>query len=444
MDTVLGILGSVRIAVQALSRHKLRTCLTMLGIIIGVAAVMTMVALGNGAQASVEDETRSAGTNLIYVSAGNYTRGGDDIKVASGLGAAKTLNSGDAAAIGRQIRGIKFLSPGLSDRAPMTAGSRRFFGRVVGVGESFAAMHSWSMRRGSAMFTARDVAQQGAVVVLGANAATELFGTGVDPVGRTITIRQETFKVLGVSETRIEDQPESVFVPYTTLQRMKGVSHLETLTLAALEAGDASRIAGEVASQLRVRHRINASGAPLPGIPDDFVVRTEAAKALTKGLYTAAAVFVLANLPQLDQITAEEMSGTLQRTSRTLTALLASIAAISLIVGGIGIMNIMLVSVTERTREIGLRMALGARGDDVLMQFLVEALTLSATGALIGVALGFAASAIVTRLLEWQTVVSAAAVAMALATAMATGVFFGFYPARRASRLDPIDALRCE
>jgi ABC-type antimicrobial peptide transport system permease subunit len=179
-------------------------------------------------------------------------------------------------------------------------------------------------------------------------------------------------------------------------------------------------------------------------VPDDFTVKTEAAKALTQGLYTSAAVFVLANLPQLDQITLDEMAGTLQRTSRTLTALLASIGAISLIVGGIGIMNIMLVSVTERTREIGLRMAVGARGRDVLVQFLVEALTLSGVGGLAGVGLGFAASAAVTRVLEWQTVVSAAAIVLAYGTALVTGVFFGFYPARRASQLDPIDALRSE
>jgi len=181
-----------------------------------------------------------------------------------------------------------------------------------------------------------------------------------------------------------------------------------------------------------------------PGNPDDFTVKTEAAKALTKGLYTSAAVFVLANLPQLDQITLEEMTGTLQQTSRTLTMLLASIAAISLVVGGIGIMNIMLVSVTERTREIGLRMALGARGRDVLVQFLVEALTLSVAGGAVGVALGFISSRIVTQALEWQTVVSPGAVALAFGTALVTGVFFGFYPARRASQLDPIDALRFE
>jgi ABC-type antimicrobial peptide transport system permease subunit len=436
---------SVRIALKALSRNKLRTCLTMLGMIIGVAAVMTMVALGSGAQASVQDEMKSAGTNLVYVSAGNYTRGGDDIKVASGLGAAKTLVPADADAIGRQITGIKYLSPGVGDRAPMSAGARRYFNRVVGANQDFGAMHSWSVRRGGAMFTRSDVEANARVAVVGTKASSELFGPDVDPVGKTFTIRNETFTVAGLTETEIEDQPESVFVPFTTLQQMRDVTSLDTITVAAIEAGDASRIAAEIGSVLRIRHHIgDGRGAAIAGVPDDFLVKTEAAKALTKGLYTSAAVFVLANLPQLDQITMEEMAGTLQQTSRTLTALLASIAGISLLVGGIGIMNIMLVSVTERTREIGLRMAVGARGNDVLVQFLVEAVTLSIVGGIVGIALGFAASAVVTRMLEWQTVVSAAAIAMAFGTALATGVFFGFYPARRASQLDPIDALRYE
>jgi ABC-type antimicrobial peptide transport system permease subunit len=438
------ILDTVRIALKALSRNKLRTCLTMLGMIIGVAAVMTMVALGSGAQASVEDEMKSAGTNLIYVSAGNYTRGGDDIKVASGLGAAKTLVPADGDAIGRQIKGIKYWSPGIGDRAPMSAGGLRYFNRVVGTSQDFGAMHSWIVRRGGAMFSRADVEAKARVAVLGTKASAALFGAAVDPVGKTFTVRSETFSVVGLTETRIEDQPESVFVPFTTLQDMRGITYLDTITVAAIEAGDASRIAGEIGSLLRIRHRIGNGSATTPGVPDDFLVKTEAAKALTKGLYTSAAVFVLANLPQLDQITMEEMAGTLQQTSRTLTALLASIAAISLIVGGIGIMNIMLVSVTERTREIGLRMAVGARGNDVLVQFLVEAVTLSIVGGIVGIGLGFVASAVVTKMLEWQTVVSGAAIAVAFGTALATGVFFGFYPARRASQLDPIDALRYE
>jgi ABC-type antimicrobial peptide transport system permease subunit len=305
-------------------------------------------------------------------------------------------------------------------------------------------MHSWIVRRGGAMFSRADVEAKARVAVLGTKASAALFGAAVDPVGKTFTVRSETFSVVGLTETRIEDQPESVFVPFTTLQDMRGITYLDTITVAAIEAGDASRIAGEIGSLLRIRHRIGNGSATTPGVPDDFLVKTEAAKALTKGLYTSAAVFVLANLPQLDQITMEEMAGTLQQTSRTLTALLASIAAISLIVGGIGIMNIMLVSVTERTREIGLRMAVGARGNDVLVQFLVEAVTLSIVGGIVGIGLGFVASAVVTKMLEWQTVVSGAAIAVAFGTALATGVFFGFYPARRASQLDPIDALRYE
>ncbi|MFN7981480.1 MAG: ABC transporter permease [Vicinamibacterales bacterium] len=431
------LVGTVRIAVRALGRHKLRTFLTMLGMIIGVAAVMTMVALGSGAQASVEDEMKSAGTNLVYVSAGNYVRGGDDIKVASGLGSAKTLVPADVDAIRSQVRGIKFISPGVSDRAPMTAADKRYFGRVVGVSAEFGAMHSWTIRRGGAMFGPPAVSQRAKVAVLGTNAAAALFGQA-DPIAQTFTIRNETFTVVAVTESKVEDQPDSVFVPVTTLQQMRGLTNLETVTVAAEQAGEASRIASDISTLLRTRHHLAA------GVPDDFTVKTEAAKALTKGLYTSAAVFVLANLPQLDQITLEEMTGTLQQTSNTLTMLLASIAAISLVVGGIGIMNIMLVSVTERTREIGLRMALGARGQDVLVQFLVEALTLSVAGGAIGVALGFVAARVVTQMLEWQTVVTPGAVAMAFGTALATGVFFGFYPARRASQLDPIDALRFE
>ena len=430
-------LATVRIAVRALGRHKLRTFLTMLGMIIGVAAVMTMVALGSGAQASVEDEMKSAGTNLVYVSAGNYTRGGDDVKVASGLGSAKTLVQADADAVRAQIDGIKFISPGVGDRAPMSTGARRYFGRVVGVSAEYAAMHSWTLRRGGAMFGPSHVAQGARVAVVGTVAASALFGE-TDPVGQSFSIRNQPFMVVAVTESKVEDQGESVFVPFTTLQQMRGLTSLDTITVAAEQAGEASRIAAEVGTLLRARHHLTGA------TPDDFTVKTEAAKALTKGLYTSAAVFVLANLPQLDEITLEEMTGTLQQTSNTLTMLLASIAAISLVVGGIGIMNIMLVSVTERTREIGLRMALGARGRDVLIQFLVEALTLSVAGGAIGVILGFISSRIVTRMLEWQTVVTPGAVAMAFGTALVTGVFFGFYPAQRASQLDPIDALRFE
>jgi ABC-type antimicrobial peptide transport system permease subunit len=246
---------------------------------------------------------------------------------------------------------------------------------------------------------------------------------------------------------------EGVFVPYTALQDVLGISHLHTITVAAEQAGDASRIAQEITTLLRARHGIAGAGRSgaaanmMPGpaaVPDDFTVRTQAAQALTKGLYTSVAAFVLANLPKLDEVNLEEMTSTLQRASRTMTALLAGIAGISLVVGGIGIMNIMLVSVTERTREIGIRRAVGARKGDVLLQFLVEAVALSLIGGIIGIGFGFVVSGSVTRLLEWPTRVSPGAVLLAFGIAAAVGVFFGFYPARRASRLDPIDALRCE
>jgi len=433
-----------RIAIKALGRHKLRTFLTMLGIIIGVGAVMTMVALGNGAQASVEADVKSAGTNLVYVTAGNYTRGGDELRVAAGLGAARTLTKEDGQEIGR-ISGIKYWAPGVSDRAPMETAGRRYFGRVIGTVPAFALMHSWRYRSG-AMFTERQLDEGAAVAVLGTAASEQLFGPGVDPVGKAFTVRGKAYSVVGVTESKVDDQPECIFTPYTAVQQsIGGITHLQTITVAAEEAGETARISREITRVLRVRHRIGkGDGSETIGVPDDFMVRTEAAKALSQGLYTSAAVFVLANLPQLDQITAEEMSGTLQQTSNTLTALLASIAAISLVVGGIGIMNIMLVSVTERTREIGVRMAIGARSRDVLRQFLIEAFTLSTVGGLLGVAFGFIASSALTRLLEWQTRMSARAVLLAFGTALAVGVFFGFYPARKASQLDPIDALRYE
>jgi putative ABC transport system permease protein len=433
-----------RIALRALGRHKLRTFLTMLGLIIGVGAVMTMVALGNGAQASVESDVKSAGTNIVYVSAGNYTRGGDELRVAAGLGAAKTLTPDDAKAIGREVKGVMHLAPGVSDRAPMQAASRRYFGRVIGTSPSFALMHSWRFRSG-VMFTEAQLQSSAPVVVIGTAASEQLFGPGADPVGQMVSIRGRSYSVVGVTESKVDDQSESVFVPYTALQQALGLAHLQTITIAAELAGETARISGDVTRLLRVRHGIGkGDGSETEGVPDDFTVRTEAAKALSQGLYTSAAVFVLANLPQLDQITAEQMSGTLQQTSNTLTALLASIAAISLVVGGIGIMNIMLVSVTERTREIGLRLAVGARGRDVRAQFLIEAFTLSVVGGLIGVAFGFLASELVRQMLEWQTRMSAGAVALAFGTALAVGVFFGFYPAQKASQLDPIDALRFE
>lgn len=454
------LLTSIRLAMRGLNRHKLRTILTMLGMIIGVAAVMTMVALGNGARQRVEQEVRAAGTSVIHVNAGNYTRGGEESKIATGLGSATTLTPSDAEAIGRSVAGIKAYAAGVKLRGWIASGARRFYGQVLGTDVPFASMFGWRFDEGR-LFTAADVAARRPVAVIGRTTRDQVFGAGASVVGQAVTIHGRSFIVAGVTDTPDPDQIEMAFVPYTALQDALGVSYLHTITIEAAQAGEASRIAADAATLLRSRHAapINAAVAKLRqsgvmgnqmpqggvgGLPDDFTVRTQSSEALTKGLYTSVAAFILANMPKLDEVNLAEMNATLQRASATMTALLAGIAAISLVVGGVGIMNIMLVAVNERAREIGVRRAVGARRRDVLLQFLAEALTLSAAGGTIGIALGFATSFGLDVLLDWPTRTPASAVGLALGISAAIGIFFGFYPARRAARLDPIDALRCE
>jgi ABC-type antimicrobial peptide transport system permease subunit len=451
---------SIRLAIRGLQRNTLRTILTMLGMIIGVAAVMTMVALGNGAQQTVEQDVRAAGTSLVHVNAGNYTRGGEESNIATGLGAATTLTPADADAIGSSVAGIKSRAAGVKLRGWIASGPRRFYGRVLGTDVAFASMSGWRFDEGR-FFSPADVAARRAVAVIGRTTRDQVFGAGAKVVGLTLTIHGMSFTVVGVSDTADPDQIEMAFVPYTALQDALGISYLHTITIEAAQAGDASRIAADVTTLLRARHAtpINAAveklrqggitGNQMPasgagGVPDDFTVKTQSSEALTKGLYTSVAAFILANMPKLDEVNLAEMNATLQRASTTMTALLAGIAAISLVVGGVGIMNIMLVAVKERTREIGVRRAVGARRRDVLAQFLVEALTLSAVGGAIGIALGFAASFGLTLLLDWPTHMSVSAVGLAFGISAAIGIFFGFYPARRAAQLDPIDALRSE
>lgn len=447
------------IALVAIGRHKLRSALTMLGLIIGVGAVLTMVALGNGAQRSVSDEVRSAGTNLVFVRAGNYTRGGDAMNIPSGLGAATTLTEDDAAAIAK-VDAVQYASAEVNDRAPLVQGPRKWFGPVNGVEAIYPSIFAWEWTYGRA-FTKDDVQAARPVILLGRQAHEMLFGIGVDPVGKTVQMRGIDYTVAGVIDTRDTTQSESVYVPYTALQRANKIAHLHGVTLASVEAGDASKIAEDVRELLRTRHKLGdtaATGAKPSGglggfqgartsagrVPDDFTVRTQASAALTKGLYTSAAAFVLASMQNLDKVTSEEMAGTLQRSNQTMTALLASIAGVSLVVGGLGIMNVMLLAVTERTREIGLRMAVGAKTRDVMMQFLVEAVMLSVIGGAVGILFGFLTSFIVTRVLQWPTQVSPGAVALAFGLSAAVGVLFGYYPARKAAGLDPIDALRYE
>jgi ABC-type antimicrobial peptide transport system permease subunit len=454
------LLTSFRIAVKALGRHKLRTALTMLGMTIGVAAVITMVALGSGAQETVSDDIQSAGTTLINVRGGNYTRGGEESNIGSGLGSANTLTPDDSEAIGR-IPGIRAYVPGVKMRGWISAGNEKFYGTVMGTGAAYLTVYSLRMERGK-FFKASDVTAGAGVVVLGPALRDRLFGPDEHPAGQTVQIHNQSFRVLGVLSTSDDDLTETAFLPYPALQKILDIRHLHIVAVSAAHAGEATRIADDIKTLLRKRHHLDTSDAlervkrtglggdqmPHSGtglmVPDDFTVKTQAAEALTKGLYTSVAAFVLANMPKVDQVNLTEMAGTLNRAGSTMTALLAAIATISLVVGGIGIMNIMLVSVSERTREIGIRRAVGARSRDVLLQFLVEAVTLGLCGGAAGILLGFLASFVVTELLEWPASVSFSAVALSVGISGAIGVFFGFYPARRASHLDPINALRHE
>ena len=440
------LLVSAQIALRALDRNRLRTALTMLGVVIGVAAVIAMVALGAGARGSVQTSLKSAGTNIIQVSAGNYTRGGESMNIASGLGAATTLTREDAEAI-RAIEGVQHVAAGVRTRAFVKSAHRQFFTQVRGVDIALAEIHGWEWLGGS-FSDAADAA------VMGRAAARELFGEGFDPVGERITIGSRQFTVSGYFRTADAEMDEGVFVATAAGQLLQGIRHLHTITASIEQAGDASRIAEAITVLLRERHgrgRHQASTMGLGGnqLPtaglsaaDDFTVKTQAAANVTKGLYTSVAAFALANMPKLDEVTLQEMSGTLSRAGSTMTALLGSIAAISLMVGGIGIMNIMLVSVTERTKEIGLRLAVGARRRDVLVQFLVEAMVMSLIGGIVGVAVGSITARTLTAVLDWPTEISVITLATAFGIAAAVGIVFGYYPARRASRLDPIDALR--
>jgi putative ABC transport system permease protein len=405
----MSFLMILRIALKALGRNKMRTALTMLGMIIGVAAVITMVALGTGAQSSIEAQIQSAGTNMVMVSAGNFMQGG----VRMGQGNASTLVPEDAAAIA-QIPGVQYVAAGSNLRAQIIAGNQNWNTQAQGTDVDMPLIRSWPVREG-AFFTPQDVATASKVAVLGSVTRDQLFAPDASPIGQVIRISNQPFTIVGVMGSKGQsgmgqDQDDVIFVPYTTvMKKLRGITNIQQVSVSATSAGDTTRVADNIATLLRTRHKIQ------PGEPDDFMVRTM-----------------------------EEMASVRKEATQTMTALLASIAGVSLLVGGIGIMNIMLVSVTERTREIGLRMAIGARGRDVLLQFLVEAVVLSLFGGGIGIALGFGVARGVTFFQGWPTAVSANAVAVAFGFAAITGVFFGFYPARKAAALDPIDALRFE
>ncbi len=449
---------SLRIAQKALKRNKLRTGLAILGMTIGVAAVLTMFALGTGAQESVSADVRSAGTTLIFVRSGNFTRGGEESRIPTGMGSTNSLVPADADAIAK-IDGVKYVSANVKERTWVETSNQRFYTQIVGADVAYPDEYGWTFQKGK-FFKESDVASAAQVAVIGSSLRDHLFGDE-NPVGKEVQLHNQPYRVVGVFESKDDEQADLAIIPYTTAQKQLGTSSIQMVTVSAEQAGDTTRISDAIKTLLRSRHHLDnqitqptggvaLGGLQLPGAgsggatPDDFTVKTQSSEALTKGLNTSVAAFILANMPQMDQTNSQEMAGTLSRAGSTMTALLAAIATISLIVGGIGIMNIMLVSVTERTREIGIRRAIGARQSDVLQQFLVEAVSLSVFGGIFGIIIGFAAALTITNVLHWPATISFTAVALAFGIAAATGVFFGFYPARRASQLSPIDALRYE
>ncbi len=393
-----------------MGRNKLRSMLTALGIIIGVGAVISMIGIGNGAKAQVEAQVASLGQNVIQVYAGSSSRS----SVRLGLGTAISLTLEDAEAIEREIPGVLAVSPEVRVKTQAVTGNHNWSTDVYGESPEYFSIRQWPLDDG-AIFTDLDVRSANKVAVIGSAAAEELFGDE-DPLGEIVRIGNAPFKVIGVLKTKGmsasgSDQDDNIMVPYTTaMRRLIGKqTGLRRINVQAIEAGALDQVKDQITDLLRQRHRLES------GKDDDFTVRTQ-----------------------------DELAEAATATARTMTLLLAAIASVSLVVGGIGIMNIMLVSVIERTREIGVRMAVGARSRDILRQFLVEAFTLSSLGGVIGIGMGFATSQILAAVASWPTLISADAVLIAFLFSAAVGIFFGFYPARKASQLDPIDALRYE
>lgn len=393
-------------------RNKLRAFLTMLGIIIGVGAVIAMVAIGEGSKKSIRDQLSGMGSNMITIRpSSNVTVGGGARLGSTGL---QTLKVEDADAIKKQASYVTSVSPAVNANGQAINGSLNWPTTMQGVSPEYLGIRDWKLKDGIS-FTQADVNSAAKVCLIGQTVVENIFTNGEDPVGKIIRFNKIPIKIIGVLEEKGEntfgqDQDDIVLAPYTTVQkRMLAIPYVQTIYASAMDEQSSTLATDQVSSILRKQHRLKAAD------DDDFTVRTQA-----------------------------ELINTISSTSQLLTVLLAAIASISLVVGGIGIMNIMYVSVTERTKEIGLRMSIGARGLDILLQFLIEAILISITGGLIGVALGITASKLVTAFLSWPTYITESSIVLSFLVCAITGVFFGYYPALKASRLDPIEALRYE
>jgi putative ABC transport system permease protein len=403
------ILNILLSAFRALQRNKMRSFLTMLGIIIGVGAVIAMLAIGQGAEYSVKAQIASLGTNVLMVYPGAQQQAG----VRTAAGSATTLTEDDALAIGRECPAVQYISPGSGAGGQIIAGNLNWSTGIQGVGTDYLEIRQWPIEYGE-FFTDQDVKAAAKVCILGRTVADNLFPES-SPVDQTVRIRSVPFKVVGVltkkgQNAMGQDQDDVILAPYTTvIRRLSHWPNLRFILVSATSLKDISVAQTQISELLRMRHKIQ------PYDPDDFTIRNQT-----------------------------DLAATATATTDILTILLASIASVSLLVGGIGIMNIMLVSVTERTREIGIRMSIGARSRDILTQFLIEALVLSLLGGIIGIILGVAGSSIISSIAKWPTIVTAFSIILSFGFSIAIGIFFGFYPARKAAMLNPIDALRYE
>jgi putative ABC transport system permease protein len=407
----MNLLMIIRVAFRALVRNKMRAMLTMLGIIIGVGAVIAMVSIGQGAQASVQAQIEGIGTNLLFVSAGAQNVGG--VRSGAGDSGTNTLTVEDLDAIKREVPSVAMVTPAVTARVQLVAANMNWNTSVQGVSEQYPDIRKWTVQSGS-FFTDADVRSAARVIVIGQTIADSLF-PGQDATGQTLRVANLPFRVAGVmarkgQDQQGRDQDDTAFAPYTTVQKkVLGNTIVRTSYISAVSQDATYTAQDQITDLLRQRHKLGGNE------PSDFTVR---------------------NMTDIAEAANE--------TNNTMTILLACIASVSLLVGGIGIMNIMLVSVTERTREIGIRMAIGARSSAVRSQFLIESIVLSLTGGFIGIALGVAVSLLIPALLGWPTLISSLAIVGSAIFSAAVGIFFGYYPARKAAGLDPIEALRYE
>jgi putative ABC transport system permease protein len=407
----MNLLLTFRIAIRALGRNKLRSSLTMLGIIIGVGAVIAMVGIGQGASASIQSQIANLGTNMLYVNSGSMNFGG----MRGGAGSSNTLTPEDAAAIEAECPAVRAVSPGVRANGQLVYGNLNWVasGGIQGANEKFPDIRAWPVASGE-FFTEGDVRTGARVCVVGKTVAENLFSGG-DPIGQTMRIRNLPFRVIGILGPKGQsqfgqDQDDTVIVPYTTAQKkMLSITHINQVMVSAVSPGATFTAEKQITELLRQRHKLGANQE------NDFFIRnlTDAAEAA-------------------------------DQSSKIMTNLLASIAGVSLLVGGIGIMNIMLVSVTERTREIGIRMAIGARSAAIRRQFLIESITLSVVGGVFGILVGVGASITISKTLSWPTLISPWSIFASVIFSVLVGVAFGYYPARKAAGLDPIEALRYE